>query len=487
MIKRVLSVLTIATLLVACNDKGYIEDGDVKVPNNAISFSTLNVQASRAVETTTSTLNKDGNSISVTAIQHIDKWSGGEFNTPTTIMNNVKVTYNGGSWSYSPVVYWPETSNEYISFYSYAPFNSEIGNVNKSLSVTDNGSMIFSMTRDGANPINEDVLYAIARNENYANTGNSSVSFVFDHALTKLNFAMRLSSDIETEDVKVNSVILKNFATSGTYDCVEGYLSLDYGECSIGSENRLNISDGEFTLGNNETKQFDSQYMLPQYIIDNYYDESAPTIEIEYVNVNSDGTEDIKVLSYNLAGSFTAWESGHSYTYTLNLNRSAITVDCSVNDYFDAGETDLLPSKPKGPGVIVIPEGVPVYNIEVYDEAYVDVKDQYNVAHLIEGADPNAIVKMSYIDDNGYIAWQDWTVNDGWFGENGMAYWGNEECVAIVRPNIDGSFDFVASYQDKAVGDSATVLLDYGNNVIIAIVATVIETPIPEVPEYAPQ
>ena len=100
---------------------------------------------------------------------------------------------------------------------------------------------------------------------------------------------------------------------------------------------------------------------------------------------------------------------------------------------------------------------------------YANVKHMLNISDLVKDADPNAIIKMAYIDSNGVMAWQDWSITDGWFGEKGATGWG-DDCIACIKPKIDGSFEYIGLYPDKAVnGTEATAIFDYGNDVIVAI------------------
>ena len=138
------------------------------------------------------------------------------------------------------------------------------------------------------------------------------------------------------------------------------------------------------------------------------------------------------------------------------------------------------PTQPAGG--YVVPEGAKTYTVEVDVAGYVEVQDKYNVADLIAGADPEATIQMAYLDENGQMAWQDWTVTDGWFGAEGAHGWG-EGCIACIKPNADGSFAYVAAFSGLEVGATATAIFNYGNDVIVAITANVVASPeVPVVP-----
>ena len=143
----------------------------------------------------------------------------------------------------------------------------------------------------------------------------------------------------------------------------------------------------------------------------------------------------------------------------------------------DTPDTPVVPE-----GGYVIPEGAKTYTVEVDVAGYVEVQDKYNVADLIAGADPEATIQMAYLNENGEMAWQDWTVTDGWFGVEGAHGWG-EGCVACIKPNADGTFAYIAAFSGLEVGASATAIFNYGNDVIVAITANVVASPeLPDVP-----
>lgn len=62
-----------------------------------------------------------------------------EFTTVwSDFMYNQGVSYAAGSWTYSPVKYWPNNADEYISFFAYAPYEA---------APQDNGRCIIGMSK----------------------------------------------------------------------------------------------------------------------------------------------------------------------------------------------------------------------------------------------------------------------------------------------------------------------------------------------------
>ncbi len=124
-------------------------------------------------------------------------------NTECNLMWNQRVTYDGtaGAWVYSPLVYWPngteEDVPEYVTFFAYAPYSDASGDAN-SACIAD-----FSLPSEIGDPwllyqlggteeatgVNGwkakqvDLLYDFCKDQHKPPTINRRVSFNFKHAL----------------------------------------------------------------------------------------------------------------------------------------------------------------------------------------------------------------------------------------------------------------------------------------------------------------
>ena len=123
----------------------------------------------------------------------------------------------------------------------------------------------------------------------------------------------------------------------------------------------------------------------------------------------------------------------------------------------------------------VVPENAKRHTIEIDItlDSYTNIASQVNIAHLVQGATAQE-VKMAYLDSNNRLAWQNWSITDGWFGVYGACSWG-AKCVACIKPNVDGSFEYVCAYPEREAGTTATAILDYGNNIIVAITVVLVK------------
>ena len=124
--KNLLGWLAMATMLVGtgCSSDEVVNDYS---PENAIQFGTYvgRDAQGRVADTKVATLQDANFGFGVFANYNQDQETGDKPN----FMNNQKVTWTGngnsGSWTYSPIKYWPNNSNANVCFWAYAPYNGE--------------------------------------------------------------------------------------------------------------------------------------------------------------------------------------------------------------------------------------------------------------------------------------------------------------------------------------------------------------------------
>ena len=117
---KLFTLAALALLAVACNREAISPDMEQR--DEVIDFSAFFAQdATKAVGEKTSLVAADtmGVFACYTGAVKYDLSS-----VSPDFMYNQKVTYDGSNWAYSPVKYWPNNSNEYISFFSYYPYVS---------------------------------------------------------------------------------------------------------------------------------------------------------------------------------------------------------------------------------------------------------------------------------------------------------------------------------------------------------------------------
>lgn len=335
----ILGAAGMALAMTACSDD---EPGMAATDiADAIAFSAVVPNASRAASTTTVSM-KD---FMVYAFTEGD-----------TLMNGVKVTRSGSSWTYSPEAYWPVSP---VNFYAFSPDitnSASIKGVNQSNTIPDY-----------LNPGNVDLLYSVKTD---VSQQAAPVLLNFRHALSRVSVMM--SSTNQRISVKVHHISLCNIYLQGTFTFpgkstlastpdVTGEWSmykklnkhLLFYAMGTGDEVILTPKPTDYTENN-----LDYSFVIPQ-----------PLAETELVNSDYTGTfiqVDCEIFdsatgsklwpnshtpAYMLVPSSEAgrivyatttdtvkeWKPGHAYIYNIAINNpdvlDKIEFDVTVDDY----------------------------------------------------------------------------------------------------------------------------------------------------------
>ena len=107
-------------------------------------------------------------------------------------MNNQPAQYDGTSWNYSPIKYWPAAQDDRLSFYAYYPYSSDSHNC---ISIDGDGG---APTLTYSNP-DSDIDLMAASAPGLTRTGNASptVPLPFHHLLAKVRF--KFTSETNTD------------------------------------------------------------------------------------------------------------------------------------------------------------------------------------------------------------------------------------------------------------------------------------------------
>lgn len=159
-------------------------------------------------------------------------WGTVGSSTTPNFMYNQQVTWDGTNsvWIYTPVKYWPNDNNpadntgatgsqthSYVSFFAYAPYTSS--SIFSSNSAPGGPTISYTWAADA------DLLYA-SQTDRYKYDSDDAndngrvgdvVPFIFRHALAKVVFKVRRSSDFGMA-VTLKSLSISGFSTSGTFD-----------------------------------------------------------------------------------------------------------------------------------------------------------------------------------------------------------------------------------------------------------------------------
>lgn len=138
-------------------------------------------------------------------------------NVKTTVtpsfMHNQMVEWKNNAWTYSPVKYWPNRSGDKISFFAYAPYESNWQNGTKagvSLSpATEAGIPYIDFTLKNKDNLKKmvDLVVADKRDMTYTPENGGKVSFQFEHTLSRVSFQAKLGDGDFTGMDKTNSFV----------------------------------------------------------------------------------------------------------------------------------------------------------------------------------------------------------------------------------------------------------------------------------------
>lgn len=221
-----LGIIALATLsLASCSKDEVIE----RVPQqSAIEFGTyLGRDAqSRAAELSNANLFNFGVFASYTGE---DTWNGTKMN----FMFDQKVsrTAIGGAWTYSPKKYWPTNQGDMISFWAYAPYQTDDKNNTTGITVVSTNTATttpqIKYTIVGDNLLKQadftaDVQMNEVRTASVDPDGSDrTVDFNLKHELTRVTISAQLDRNAFADGTKINIKSVKfngyNFATQAVY------------------------------------------------------------------------------------------------------------------------------------------------------------------------------------------------------------------------------------------------------------------------------
>ena len=322
-VKQLYGIFLAATLLLgACTQ----EEGTNKFPqeNIPISFSG-NVPVMRSVKEYTTT--SDLETIGVFAY-----FTHGNFNkdaaTPNFMYNQLVGKQTDGTWSYSPVKFWPDNSTtDKISFFAYAPYINETASSNFFVQdkESSNGFPMLSYTVPTAENKQIDFLAPVM------NQNNGNVSFKLRHTLTKINVYVKSNDDTEGKSVTFFSItgIKSGILTyyTPTTDSDKGWL---WAFPSPDKKETFTADITNFPVPNTiaeEKKLLATFFLLPA--------RKGSQFSITYQYAAKDGnnntiTQAIRIENQSLPSTDT-WNPGASVSYTIGISRKTISV-MSEND-----------------------------------------------------------------------------------------------------------------------------------------------------------
>lgn len=230
----------------------------------------------------------------------------------TNVFNNVAVSKDGATWSYTNPVAW--TANQY-QFGAYATKNES--DQLAAVAFADGKLTFTNYTAADAN----DLVAAVASVDNTGLT-NATVGFTFKHLLSKVKFALTNGTD-KGYTMKVSNITF-NVLPAGTcvYDGAAAWTP-------SGSAASLSFAGTTANIAAAATFTSEDHIVIPSQALGEmkasfkveFYDASDNKVdEKEYTNV---------ALKLNDAGTET-WKPGYSYTYTATITSTTNYIQFAV-------------------------------------------------------------------------------------------------------------------------------------------------------------
>ena len=229
--------------------------------------------------------------------------------TPNFMYNQKVERQADGSWTYSPVRFWPANTTDKISFFAYAPYVDHAASGGSNPTLSGNGAKGFptlSYTVPSAENSQVDLLAAVPLMNRTAPAGEQ-VKFKLKHALTKVNVGIKSEVGITVTALSVNNVpatAMLTFTDSG----------FDWGSYTGTKTVNATFAGGGTAVTANAAgaQSLATFFVLPQ--------KASATLSITYTQ---DGTPSMQFTKTDIAlpATPTAWEQGMSVGYTLHVKK----------------------------------------------------------------------------------------------------------------------------------------------------------------------
>lgn len=142
-------------------------------------------------------------------------WNSARGSTVPNFMYNEEVTFDGTSYSYAPIKYWPNNTNEKISFWAYYPYSASAVLYKKNSTTVFNNTtkdlpdIRFTVT-DGQTDF---MISDVAANKTKPAV-DTPVELSFNHALSRLSFYVK---KVDAAVPEKYTVKLKTIRLDGIY------------------------------------------------------------------------------------------------------------------------------------------------------------------------------------------------------------------------------------------------------------------------------
>ena len=227
-------------------------------------------------------------------------------------MFNEDVFFDGSSYTYSPLKYWPNESTDKLHFWAYCPYDANVSVFTTSSTPTayTNNSSGFPDIRFSVTDGKTDFLTSDQIKNRTKPSLSTPVSFTFRHALSLVDFTVEKIDDTDAFDVILKSITIESMYKTGIHRSA-GWRNYS------GALGSITAFDGSQTVTTTETAVTDSGVMpIPQDLVRPIQGDEVK-LRIVYT-LQARGTRTVKTDAHLLALTGT-WERRKHYTYKIKI------------------------------------------------------------------------------------------------------------------------------------------------------------------------
>ena len=363
-----------AMAMTSCSSED-LTGGATKANETPISFSTY---LGRAAESRASVISGGVSSFGVFAFYTgQNTWADYQTKTEPNFMKNQKVTGTSATenstttwtYTYEPTKYWPNNTNDKISFFAYAPYQA--GTTFAEDGTGNNKDYQVSITVDNNVKNQTDWLYATALTDKTKQNIGDKVKFEFKHALSRIGFQVAYAADgtaqgnttIDNKTTITLSKVVLHKAGGNVTDGVfykSGAMSLYKNTVTTtkaGNQvqtftlDKNNFAGGtDFTVTNAYQKlNADDSYIMV-IPIDLSASDGGFDVTVTYkVCTTDDKLPDRKseITNTITKTAHVSFEQGKAYTLKLLLGMTSVKIDASATDWASSDTPVDVPANTK--------------------------------------------------------------------------------------------------------------------------------------------
>ena len=242
-------------------------------------------------------------------------WNG---NRTPDLMFNQDVYYNGSTYTYTPVRYWPEAGNT-ISFWAYLPYSNNPG-----LRTTSGGAYTRSSTGAPDIPFSvtdgsTDLICADFLKTKSKPTNNAPITFTFRHRLCKINVNIKKQDPDSRYTVNLKAIRFDGiYNTAAFRSSSNSWVNLSnrsnfavYADDPNDNTDNIELTTSDYS--------FDAVMLIPQDL-KNEYAKLHVEYSLSYTGILHERTNACEVpLSDIFTADTSTWVKNKQYTLNLTV------------------------------------------------------------------------------------------------------------------------------------------------------------------------